>query len=271
MSNIHHRELDRIRREYARRDRLGLSKIYHEANPAFLFHKQEREWAILSFLRKLKVDLTGCSVLEVGSGTGHILQRFIDFGASQAVGLDVMLNRLQTAKERHPRVTLAQGNAAELPFASHHFDLVTQFMCLSSVLDPSMRREIAGEMWRVLRPGGLLLSYDLRPRPFKGRLAVKLLRLMGDLVRPPPRKWHGEVPKEQYAPTPIRPLSVHEIRELFPRGESSQRSVSLDFHLAEVAETSYLMASFLSRIKCLQTHYLVVIRKPLRRVEPNEI
>ncbi len=261
MSNIHHRELDRIRREYARRDRLGLSKIYHEANPAFLFHKQEREWAILSFLRKLKVDLTGCSVLEVGSGTGHILQRFVDFGASQAVGLDVMLNRLQTANERHPRVILAQGNAAELPFASHQFDLVTQFMCLSSVLDPSMRREIANEMWRVLKPGGMILFYDLRPTPLLGRCLLRPLMLFRRLLELGfPQRVRASFSKGPE--TPIQPLSLHEIRQLFPLGRVGFRTVSLHFELADLSRLAYWLAYALSLLSCLRTHYLVTIRKP---------
>ena len=58
------------------------------------------------------------------------------------------------------------ANAAELPFPDGEFDLVTHFTCLSSVLDPGLRAAIAAEMWRVVRPGGVVLSFDMRPAPW---------------------------------------------------------------------------------------------------------
>lgn len=164
-------ETDRIRAEYTRRDRLGLSRIYSYSNPAFVFHMQEREWAVLRLLRSEKIKLDGVSVLEVGCGSGHILQRFLEFGARRVAGIDLMESRVETAKRSYPHLHLAVGNGAQLPYPNDSFDLVAQFMCLSSVLDPAMREQIADEMWRVLRPGGTMLSYDLRPFPLIVRVS----------------------------------------------------------------------------------------------------
>jgi ubiquinone/menaquinone biosynthesis C-methylase UbiE len=263
MTQTSSHELNRIRAEYARRDASGVGSMYQETNPVFLFHKQEREWELLSHLRAQNMELAGCRVLEVGCGTGHILQRFLDFGAAEAVGLDLMSPRLMTGRTSYPLIMLAQGNAAELPFRSGAFDLVMQFMCLSSVLDAPMRRQIAQEMWRVVRPGGLLLSYDLRPVSFSGRLLLKTFSLLERLA-------YGFTPQSERGaastgpPTPIQPVTLSEVLELFPRCEAHSRSVSLNFHLARIACRSRIAASLMALIPSLRTHWLVTVHKPGR-------
>src|SRR4030066_669541 len=147
-------EISRLRAEYARRDAAGLSSTYTYRNPAFAFHMQEREWAMLRMLEEGRVNLTGARLLEVGCGTGHILERFLEFGAEKAVGIDLAEHRIRVAKGKYPNLLLLQGNAAELPFPGNTFDMAMQFLCLSSVLAPGVRQRIAAEMWRGGGPGG---------------------------------------------------------------------------------------------------------------------
>ena len=97
---------------------------------------QEREWAILRLLRSEEIKLNGITVLEIGCGTGHILQRFLEFGVQLAAGIDLMESRIEAGKKSYPNLHLAIGNGAQLPYANNSFDMVMQFMCLSSVLDP---------------------------------------------------------------------------------------------------------------------------------------
>jgi ubiquinone/menaquinone biosynthesis C-methylase UbiE len=253
-------EAIRIRNEYARRDGRGFSQIiYRYSNPAFMFHMQEREWAILLSLRREGIDLTGSKILEVGCGNGHILQRFIEFGARVAVGIDLMGSRVGQGRKSYPNLHLHQGDAAFLPFGNAGFDLVMQFTCLSSVMEPTMRRQIASEMWRVLRPGGVILFYDLRPISIFSRLFIRALRqfkLEGKFVR--------EDIFQEYVrnPTPTQPLAIKEIRSLFSQGDMNCRTLSLDFSVARLAELSHWLASVLSCLPCLRTHYLVIVRKP---------
>jgi ubiquinone/menaquinone biosynthesis C-methylase UbiE len=257
-------EVERIRREYSRRDAFGLSKIYTHTNPAYLFHIQEREREILRLLRDEEIDLSECRILEVGCGTGHILQRFLEFGTNEAAGIDLMENRIRTAKIRYPRLCLTQGNAASLPYKDGVFNLVMQFMCLSSVFDPFMKKQIADEMWRVVQPGGAILSYDLRPPP----LIVRLLCLPYYILRRVSRSLGGRRRKAKTAemessrPTPIKPLSLSETRMLYDKGLLKYRLVSLDFNLSRIAGKSFLLALLLSYVPFLRTHYVVFVRKP---------
>jgi ubiquinone/menaquinone biosynthesis C-methylase UbiE len=253
-------ELERIRTEYQRRDAAGLSEKYSYTNPPFQFHMQEREWAVLLALRQEGFEMRGTKVIEVGCGTGHILRRFLDFGAGQAVGIDLMETRVHAGKARYAGPLFVQGNAAGLPFRAATFGLATQFMCLSSVLDSSVRRDCADEMWRVLKPGGMILFYDLRPTPLLGRCLLRPLMLFRRLLElGSPQRDRASSSKEPE--TPIRPLSLHEIRQLFPLGRVEFRTVSLHFELAELSRLAYWLAYALSLLSCLRTHYLVTIRK----------
>lgn len=256
-------EISRLRAEYARRDAEGLSRIYHYANPAFAFHMQEREWAVLRMFKDARVDLAGARLLEVGCGTGHILQRFQEFGAGTTVGIDLADHRLRIARKQYPRLFLLHGNGAELPFADGAFDVVTQFMCLSSVLDPGTRRRIAGEMWRVVRPGGVILYYDLRPLPIAARLLSLPFFLANKLFgKTTPSSGDGLTTGDTPPPTPIQSLTSEEIQKYFPGGRICCRSASLEFTLAGIAGTSLLSAQLLSRVPFLRSHYLALIRKP---------
>lgn len=246
-------EIERIRREYTKRDNSDLTHLYGYTNPAFLFHLQERERGLLRALRREGLDLSVTDVLEVGCGTGHILQRFLEFGARSAAGIDLMPNRVRIGRARYPTLRLILSDAGQLPFASESFGLAMQFMCLSSVLDSECRSRIAKEMWRILAPGGLILSYDLRPSSMLARSVNFVANYLSSAA-------NEAVLSE---PTPIKPLTIAELKALYPLGHIRVTSLSLNLNLAKVACLSTLFAEILSRLPPFRSHYLAVIRKPL--------
>jgi ubiquinone/menaquinone biosynthesis C-methylase UbiE len=99
----------------------------------------------------------GRDVLEVGCGTGLILERVAGF-ARRAVGIDLSPGMLARARDRGLEVH--EADCAALPFDDESFDVVYSFKVLSHV--PDLDRALA-EMTRVLRPGGHLV-YDLYNR-----------------------------------------------------------------------------------------------------------
>ncbi|MBR8742304.1 class I SAM-dependent methyltransferase [Nocardiopsis sp. MG754419] len=98
-------------------------------------------------------------VLEVAVGSGHDLAYYPD--GVQLTGVDlspVMLARArERARRRGLRVRLVEGDAQDLRFADASFDTVV--CALSLCVIPDQRRALE-QMWRVLRPGGLLLLVD---------------------------------------------------------------------------------------------------------------
>jgi ubiquinone/menaquinone biosynthesis C-methylase UbiE len=102
----------------------------------------------LGFLRP---RAQGREVLEVGCGTGLLLER-IDSFAGRAVGVDLSPGMLERARARGLEVE--EASATSLPFEDASFDVVCSFKVLAHV------REIehaVREMVRVARPGGTLV------------------------------------------------------------------------------------------------------------------
>lgn len=110
----------------------------------------------------------GQRVLEVGCGTGLILERARAF-ASEAVGVDVSGGMLARARDRG--LPVVQAGATALPFADACFDVVYSFKVLPHVAEI---REALAEMARVTRPGGHVLAEFYNPRSL--RYLVKVLK-----------------------------------------------------------------------------------------------
>jgi SAM-dependent methyltransferase len=241
-------EIERIEAAYRERDAAGPS-IYRYANPAYQFHLQHLEWALMRALRRQGFALEGARALEVGAGTGTYLSRLVEFGAASGVGVDLMEHRIELGRQCHPQLDLRVGNGAELEFEDGSFDLVAQFTCLSSVLDPGTRAAVAAEMWRVLAPGGLIVSYDMRPTPAVVRAAGSAYRRLRGAAHPD-------------SGTPTRPVSKEELARLFPAAQVDARPVSLNFELAFLAARSRALAETLAHVPFLRTHLLATARKP---------
>jgi SAM-dependent methyltransferase len=240
-------ELDRIRTAYRQRDASPARSAYSWASPGYRFYIQELEWALLRELDRAGVALAGADVLEVGCGSGYFLHRMKEYGAATAAGIDLMEDRVAQARERYPTLDVVAGDAAALPFDDGRFDVVTQFTCLSSVLDPGLRRAIAAEMWRVCRPGGAVVSFDMRPTPPALRALRRLRR---------------RAAVEQRPVTPTAPVSLPELRALFDQAVLRHRVVMLNFDLTGLAVRGRLVAQAAATIPLLRTHLLVIARKP---------
>ena len=102
-------------------------------------------------------------LIDIACGTGRLLrfvkQAFPRIGAS---GLDLSGPYLDEAQQHlrpYRDVTLVTGNAEHLPYRDRTFDLVTCVYLFHEV-PPKVRRIIAGELARVLKPGGRLVFMD---------------------------------------------------------------------------------------------------------------
>jgi SAM-dependent methyltransferase len=108
-------------------------------------------------------DLSPVRVLDVGCGNGGFLRQLIDWGATPAhlTGSELQPDRLEQARlHTAPGVRWHLGPLDALPADST--DLVSAHTVFSSILDEDLRRELAAEMWRVLRPGGWTMIFDVR-------------------------------------------------------------------------------------------------------------
>ena len=221
----------RIRAAYARR---GGAWRYDWGNPAYVFMMHDLERRVLAALRRSRLwPLDARRILDVGCGTGYWLHRLIAWGAQprHAAGIDLLRDRVRGAARRcPPDIGLFCSSAVALPFRTASFDLVTQFMVFTSILDADVRRCVAEEMVRVLTPAGVILWYDF--------------------CVPNPRN------------PDLRPVKAAEIRRLFPGCSVELNRVTLAPPVARlVAPLSWTLCLLLNLVTPLRTHYLGVIRR----------
>jgi ubiquinone/menaquinone biosynthesis C-methylase UbiE len=225
-------ELDRVRRAYAARDAdPAIAARYDPLRSVNLFRLQEFDWIAAAMLRRSGVtSLAGLDILEVGCGSGGMLQRLVGLGAEPArlAGIDLMDDRIAVARRRFPGADFRVGSAHELPYPDASFDLVSQMTLFSSVVEPGLRSAIAAEMQRVLRRDGRILWYDV----------------------------HLATPGPDFVPIPAA-----ELERLFRGCRIVRRPATLRWWLLErIAPRSRLAAQLLERLPALCSHTIAVIR-----------
>jgi ubiquinone/menaquinone biosynthesis C-methylase UbiE len=108
-------------------------------------------------------DQRSLRLLDVACGTGRFL-RFVKqaWPRLPAAGLDLSDAYLAEARDHlkpYRDVALHAGNAEAMPFADASFDVVTSIYLFHEI-PPEVRRTVAAEFARVLKPGGRLIFMD---------------------------------------------------------------------------------------------------------------
>lgn len=103
------------------------------------------------------------NLLDVGCGTGRTaLQLARSMPGLSILGVDLSPYYLELAREncaRCPEVSFLEANGEALPFRDEYFDCVTSTFLMHE-LPREARHQVLKEMYRVLKPGGLLVVED---------------------------------------------------------------------------------------------------------------
>jgi ubiquinone/menaquinone biosynthesis C-methylase UbiE len=227
-------EETRIASAYERRRAVGDTLRDSFLSPANLAIIQERERAMLRALNRAGyANFAERKLLEVGCGTGFWLRQFVHWRMPPAnvTAVELLPERASEARSLLPAdVQIIDGNGTALPFQDASFDIVLQSVVFSSILDSEVKEQVAREMMRVLRPGGLILWYDF-------------------FVNNPRNP-------------DVRGVSRSEINNLFPGCTMELQRLTLAPPLARVVAPIFPpLYGLLSSIRVLCTHYLGLIRK----------
>jgi SAM-dependent methyltransferase len=127
---------------------------WEEADPANRAMVDQRD----ARLRELVDELGPVHrALDLGCGRGEVLPAL----GLPGVGVDLSVLRLRLAPG-----PVAQADATRLPFPDDRFDVLLDINVLSSIPGDLQRDAVAGEIRRVLAPGGSVLWYDQKwPNP----------------------------------------------------------------------------------------------------------
>ena len=209
-------------------------ELYAPWQPAEMLAREQRRRVAATLLRAAGVfPAPGDECLEVGFGSQGWLPDLTAWHVPQRRlhGIELDAARVHAARECFPLADLRIGDATALPWDDGTFRLAIASTVFTSILDPRVRALLAGEIVRVLAPGGALLFYDF---------AVNS-----------PGNRH------------VRRVGRRELAGLFPMLSGRVASVTLAPPLARVvAPRSWTIATLLQAIPLLRTHLLAVLVKP---------
>lgn len=141
----------------------GIARKYDLMNTLMSFGR-DKAWRKYAMSRA-RIE-SGMTVLDVCCGTAEFtLEIAQTIGPKGHVtGLDFSQEMLAVGEKKvqvsdcKPRITLVQGDAMDLPFPDNSFDAVTVGWGLRNVPDIDKTLQ---EMFRVVRPGGWVVSVDM--------------------------------------------------------------------------------------------------------------
>jgi ubiquinone/menaquinone biosynthesis C-methylase UbiE len=133
-----------------------------DLEPVDEFHLGRRE-ATFELARAAGLQ-SGLYVLDVGSGLGGPARCMAGEFGCHVLGVDITLEYCRVANLLSQRVGLSgrvafgQGDGLHLPFSGQTFDVVWTQHTAMNIAD---KRELYAEMFRVLKPKGVLAIYDV--------------------------------------------------------------------------------------------------------------
>ena len=227
------RENSRIEKEYHRREVEIDGNLYAPWQPAENFTLSERKNLMALMLHDLgKFPLRGNRCLEIGYGKLGWLADLISWGLKETDlhGIELDPARAIFAQRALPEADLRVGDAAKLPWEDETFDFVIISTVFSSILEQIVRKIVASEVERVLKPGGVLIWYDL-------------------VTNNP-------------ANSSVSGIGPTELKTLFQDFTATTRSITLIPPIARLlAPKSVVLATILSSIPFLRTHLIGALIK----------
>ncbi len=196
---------------------------------------QERERFLARLLRRSGWEtLDALKVFEAGCSTGYNLRMFVQWGGrpENMAGIDLDSQAVDYCRAHSPEIRVHAGSAEHIAEPGATFDISIAFTLFSSVHDEDVSQAIAREMFRITRPGGLIVVYDMR-RQNPGNSAV-------------------------------HPVSREDVRRWFPRCPLKTRSITLAPPIARpVGRWAPWLYGPLAAIPLLRTHAMYVLRRPM--------
>jgi SAM-dependent methyltransferase len=145
---------DRLAGQY---DLRGTGHLAYSAGYNDWLYRKKRN-ALRRALRPLQ---PGARALDLGSGTGWVVQELVRAGA-RVEGCDIAELAVERLRERFPEATFFQTTlgAEALPYDDGSFEVVTALDVMYHVTDDDAWLRATREAARVLRPGGLFVTSD---------------------------------------------------------------------------------------------------------------
>jgi demethylmenaquinone methyltransferase/2-methoxy-6-polyprenyl-1,4-benzoquinol methylase len=122
------------------------------------------------------------SILDIAAGPGSSSEPLQQAGAD-VVALDFSEGMLAQGRKVRPKLTFVKGDALQLPFPDHHFDLTTISFGIRNTND---YEKALREAYRVTKPGGRMVIVEFSTptnKLFRNIYLNYLMRLLPRVAR----------------------------------------------------------------------------------------
>jgi SAM-dependent methyltransferase len=132
-------------------------------------------------------DMSALRVIELGCGWGRNLHLFVELGvpASNIAGVDLIEKFIAFGRTQNPAFKIEAGDATRTGHADGTFDIVLLHTVLSAILDGEIHANLLREARRLVKPGGIVLIYDIADNYPVGRTELSGKQVA--FIQPVPR------------------------------------------------------------------------------------
>ncbi len=201
--------------------------------PGNLLVTQERERALSGVLRRHGIEsLAGLRIFEAGPAAPDVLGLFVQWGASPAnlAGLRFPAPPKGPTSESSG-IRMHELHEGAIPEHDETIDIAVAFSLFSGAGNEDAAHGIARELFRVTKPGGLILVYDARGNGLGGHRR--------------------------------RVVRLDDIRRWFPKCPLHEQSLTLAPAIARITgRYAPWLYGTLAVVPLLRTHAMYVLRRP---------
>lgn len=135
---------------------LGLGYVYNHWLYKARFNAAHRA------LRKLNLDVSGNSLIDIGVGSGAWVPFWQKCGISKLVGLDITASSTRILKNKYPEFEFIEGDiSSALPFKKNiTFDIATAFDILFHITNDIFFAKAIANISKCVKKGGVVLISD---------------------------------------------------------------------------------------------------------------
>ncbi|MFC0877474.1 class I SAM-dependent methyltransferase [Saccharicrinis sp. FJH2] len=99
-------------------------------------------------------------IVDYGCGYGRTLNEFYALGYRNLIGFDYAAEMIKRGNVNYPHLDLRTCINDKISCPSNSVDMVILFAVLTCIKENCKQEELIAEIWRVLKPGGLIYIND---------------------------------------------------------------------------------------------------------------
>lgn len=145
---------------------VGDNKLLYEFLPNDTSRQRSSfQWAV-QLLNTVQAQAREIRLLDLGCGTGDSYDKFSSmFGGIQWIGMDI-LDSAEVAQRSARRLTFCSYDGVQIPLRDDCIDVIYSHQVFEHVRHPE---SLISEIYRVLKPNGLLVGSTSHLEPFHSR------------------------------------------------------------------------------------------------------